>query len=776
MAKDLPEYQRRATVVPAANPVGFAEKTGPTTAQLVAGAIGSKIASEASLQYAKLSGTEAGQTPGKNFIFPAITENQKAYKDAYIEQSSQVLLSRGDQAFNDIALDFSAEKNPTGSSLEQLNENSRAIISDLTAYAPKETKAEVQRRLEQKYNNMFFQAAQKVQKADQQRTAENFETFMTNTNKNMVEYYTSGNKEAGDDTYLSLNAELESKREFIGEKAYNEVKTDIKTSHDYALANAGRMEAFREGGEPAEAKYIDQYHKTQHAGITNEEKSVIVGNLLKANALDSKARALSQDLAYSQFHTELIALGGDVPPERWREVKNKVSDSQFNSLQEDYIRLTSQAFNRNKTISAISRDKDDARAMTNYSTKEVEDYFKEAVNQQRMQIEENGDPYTNPILHEAAVASTIKAKIPLFVDGLEKSIQYGDAQQAIDASKAIAALGINNPIAIDGIDKDVRSTAYAFNTLRENTKKTDEESLKEAKGTIFDLSPDVREERRLAGEKWMSESQGANQGSYNTNNALLKALIEKNMGGKRWFGKNTVIPDGMVQQFRTLMPLYYNRIGNKEQTIKEIAEDIGQIYVETRVNHRPEFMKNAPEQVYPNMNTGSYLDNDKAYALHKMIEENKKLRESNGAFVMNTLDWADDPFVGKDVNEIDLISKPLISGNPKILLNGKEVEVVIKSDALTMAPQNGVASWSFYAKSEKSEVPISDPTQFGGIGRWYADTELYGKQLEKIPRDALRAAKLAKEINDNSIHPELMDSDAYWILKAQQEAEANKND
>ena len=161
-------------------------------------------------------------------------------------------------------------------------------------------------------------------------------------------------------------------------------------------------------GEVGEADYINAYHNTDHKDMTYLEKKSIVDGLIKAAADDSKARHMSQDLAYSEAHAEIFALDGQLPVQRWREIQSKVSNQQFNNLQEQYMKLNAENVEAKRTFSAISNDKSDVKAMGKYTSKQINSYFRDAANHQQAQIEANGEVYTNPLLHEANIAATIK--------------------------------------------------------------------------------------------------------------------------------------------------------------------------------------------------------------------------------------------------------------------------------------------------------------------------------------------------------------------------------
>ena len=334
-----------------------------------------------------------------------------------------------------------------------------------------------------------------------------------------------------------------------------------------------------------------------------------------------------------------------------------------------------------------------------------------------------------------------------------------------------------------GLDKEARSTAYAFDVTRTNTQAGDDKALETARQSVYNLSPEILAERELDAKRWMNQSQG-NGNTYENSNPALRKKIDNSMGGKRWFGRNTLIPDGMVQQFRELMPAYYLRNGDRDRAWKELVQDMSQVWIETGINNRPEYMRNPPSEVVSEMNNGSYLQNSKAFALHQMIEENKRLNADPNAFVMNKYEWKDDPFVGKNLNEIDWLRANLVKGNPKITVeyevNGKtyskERDVVVKADQLTVSPANKVASWSFHTTVANGAVeePLSDLTQPNGVARWYVSPGLYAEQMGKYTREELEAANRIKLIAENDISVERLDSDAYWILEHAKDYE-NKN-
>lgn len=757
----LPEYEHETKIQPAPVSDALNATKGLTNAYGAIGQFGASIAQRSANEQARMAGEEAGQTPGRE-LFPAITEADAHYVQAYEQQSSQVLVTQADKLINDLYLKFKSVKNPSERDLSTLQESAEASIADLVELAPPSIRGNLKAKIEQKYNSAIYSASESVIKANQVRQQDIFDNYLIAENKNMLQYIATGQFDKANKSYEDIEMALDVNRQSIGEDEYAKARAILKASSDYATANYGRIEAYKEGGERAEANYIRTYSEKEQKGISIAERKSIVDGLIKAHAEDVKARRLSQDLSYSDAHTELLALDGNVPVERWREYQSKVSPQQFNSLQELYMRLQSDNLQANRLVNAISQDLNDPVAMTKYSDKEINTYFDMIVNKQAQAAAEKGIEIERPLLAQANIAASIPAKIPSYIDKLEKAVKYGGREQARDAAAAISALKVTNPAAIEGLDKEVAATANLFNTIRTDTPKEEWEAIEDARKSVFQLTPDVKEERMQYAQQIMSKNHGG-KGSYNTSNAVLRKKLEGYMGGKRLLSKNVVIPDGMVNQFRTLLPSQLMITPNEEQAFQAVADQLKQTYDLTRTNNRDEFMRNAPERAAQKLDVGYFLNNSKAYALHKAIEENQMLNADPNAFVMDKLEWPNDPFKGKDIKDLDLIRQPYTKGNPKVLVNGIEQEIVIKSDVLTM--QGKTLSWGFYGKKDILEVPINSSTAYGGIARWDIDEELFNSQLQGITEKDLANAIRLKTIADNEIGSELLDSDAYWILQ-----------
>lgn len=763
--KEIPVLQSNAKIEP--GPI--AESSG-AYANLGKGweifsSVGAKIAQKQANTMAEMQGYEAGKNPGEKQL-PALNEVGEHYQAAYNKQASQVILTKADRLLNDYSLQFKSLRNPTGDDLLRYEENLNKAIPQMVELSPPSMRGEIEYRINQKYNTLIAKAAESVFKADQIRQQESFDNYILAESRNMLEYIDTDERDKADSSYEAIRQALETNRQSIGEAAYFEGITLLKATKDYAEANYQRKQAYAQGGEQAEADFILNYNNKKQKDMTEAEKKSIVDGLIKAHAEDVKVRRIAQDLAYSDARTEMLALDGNVPPERWREYKDKTSSSQFNDLQELYMRLQADNVKASRLIAAISQDLNDPVAMSKYGGKELDLYFDAMSRKQEQILASQGKDNTNPLLMQANIANSVPAKIPKYVNMLETAVKYGGRDQARDAAAAITTLAITNPAAIEGIDKEVMATANLFDSIRTNTPKEDWQAIEDARKSTFKLTPEVKAERLAYAEQVMNKNHGG-KGTYNTSNKILRDKIEGVMGGKRIFSKNVVIPDGMVNQFRTLLPGQLMITPNEDQAFKEIANQLNQTYDITRTNNRDEFMRNAPERAAQKQNVGYFLNNSKAYALHKFVEENKALNANPDAFVMDKIEWPDDPFAGKDIESLDLIRQPYYKGNPKILVNGIEQEVVIKSDALTS--QGKQLSWAFYGKKDILETPLNSPTEYGGVGRWHLDEDLFNRQIEQIPEKLLEEAIKLKQISDFEIGPELLESDAYWLLQGKKD-------
>ena len=770
MAKDLPEFKKSVGIQPVAQPLGFAEAAqGQAKAASFIGDLGAAVAQNAATERARRAGIEAGKTTPGIEIPIVLGKADEAFAQSYKMQEYATGLNDASQFLD--RLTFESMQNPTPSTLIEYDDAARRGIDDLTSRLSHENGDKLKQELSAGYLSNRYKLEQKIINKGEEYQAANFDKAFNNRLKSMNDLILSGTNESYEEATRIYN----STRDVLESEVINSRFSRASVNERLELLEKTLQDSVNQ-------KHADDLYKDPKAlelflyNLKNQPPTQ--DNLRKAQVMLSTLNQKHQlsnsfeNIYMNEFMTKVNL--GQFQPTDILKAADVLSAENFSKLELTLSRDFKKKMEEQNEFAQIKVNKDDAGFLANVSSGVLDKFLEQESATRAATLTAQGTPTDNDLMNKVLTAQDYKVSFQALNNEIEAQLKYGSPEQSIGAAKAVQMFQGNQPAGITKLDKEARSVANIINALRSNTNKSEEEVAAFAKGSVYNLTPEVKEERKIAAERWMNESLGTNLGSYNTNNAKLKEKIRDVMGGHRYFGRNTVVPDGMVTTFRTLMPIYYERTGDRDIALKELAEDVGQVYPETNTNHRPEFMQNAPENVAPELNQGYFLQNSKMYALHKLVEENKALQANPQSFVMNKLEWPEDPFAGKDINEIDLLSKSLVSGNAKIMVDGKLQQIVIKSDLLTKAPSSKIPSWAFYASLKDIEMPLSDSSQFGGIARWFLEPELFDNQLKRIPRKALVEAQRAKDISDNAIGIELLDSDAYWILEMQKKAKKDK--
>lgn len=736
MANQTPEYQRRQTIQPAASPTGFnGASSGLSEAFESFGALSSQIASNAAQESARIRGQEAGKTPGNAPGF-AITSVDKTYKEAYIEESTKVLGTNADRLMDKLSLEFSKIPNPTGNDLVKFQEEATQGLSAIVDLGAPEVKRDLSRSVFQRFDADSMRLALSVEKADRERILANFNNATDANLVNIFNYSKRGMNDAVEDSYQTQLRNLDSVRSLIGEDKFVQGMLAAKMSKDSALAEAGLDKAYEEQGELAAIEYLKKFATSNHSGITESERDAIVPQLYNRYVKSSSIKNMDDTIHYSNAEVERQNSPNQIlPVDRMQFYQENLSPTRFNELQIQNIKAQRAASEDSALAAAMVKDFGSSQAMLNYSGKQKDQVFKALMKYDKEQTDILGQPYDNPILRAAQLAQNIKAPVTVFLDSLAIAAKFGDTAEFEQAGQAIKAMQVNNPIGLQGLDKDARAAAQLFNHYRLNTQYSGEEAAEKARNDVYGIDEDTKISRGNRYRDILKDKGLTDEDSFTK-------FVANNVGATGWFS-NSAYPSGLINKVRELLPSYFERSGNWDIATNDLFDDLKNIYKETTINNRSEIMVMPPESVLPN--APNWISNDKAAAFKELVNSVQQSKVSGG-YVLQDLEWNNAP------DFKDMFTKNLVSGDLKASVNGVERKIIIVSDDVTQLSTTKTPSWAFmYLDDNGIPQPIMDSKEMGGIARWYPDLEGLAQQQAKYPGQQLELATSAYKKNKQDI-------------------------
>jgi hypothetical protein len=771
---DLPGYQRRQAITPAAAPVGFSQAVeGVAKSNEIIGAMGTKIAVNASEQRAELQGIKyAQENPGAEIGF-ALTATDKIFTDAARLEKHKVLSNQAANIADKINLEYSRILNPTGKDLELYQRDMTDALGDILAMSDPKTKGDLSRSLEQTVNSGVSQLAIKVENANIQRLKDTATVSSKNNLTNILDYYRLGMNEAARDAYEQELVNIQSSRGLFGEAATKTKMDALELTRDVGIYGGVMQQIQEYQGTEEAAKYFRNFVENRPDDMTPTRHQEVSKELYGIQSNYLKQLGIDQSIEYSGAQLELVQTEGLLAPDRWQDLKAKVSPEQYNNLQIKSLQLQQSKTQLDEDMNFVLANGRNVVAMSNMSSDRVNKVFDGFMKQAEKMAAANGVMF-NPILDGANIAANIAAPITKYKGLLEDAILFADADQAAQAGEAIRMLEKDNPIALLGMNKDAKDISTLFNSYRLNTAYTGAEALAQAKNDIYNIS----DEERLRREEIFK----SNIKQYDKTPEKWADHIAKGLDAPKSrfiFGKYMMPPDLPVKA-KALLESYVVRFGNYATAEKQMFKDLGDVYKVTTTNNRKELMAYPPEVALKDVNIGNWSDNDKALSLYRFVKQNQAGIERPNSFIFNKIDWPDNPF--DQYMQIDgepikfnangtmsaggrlitaqefynampdaLVLDQMVKGNMELMVDGVKRKVIIKSDEITQLSGDMMPSWAFvYLDDNGVQMPLMGIDKSGGDVRWYPSYGLLDTFKAKIPQWQQDEANIQRQIALNA--------------------------
>ncbi len=739
---DLPKYERRNQITPAAQPTGFSNSgtnknalnmqhlnsageglkqvgnafinAQQTTADKgrvweQIGQFSNQLAQNAANQRAREEGIKAAQDPTRQ-IYPEFTQTGAEFANAFKQEQSANINFHGERLINQLA--NSVKRNLNAQSLDEFQNQAETGLNELVSQSSSDMAPQIKRNLISNYESTFAQLSGALYEKEQAYKRSQNNVMYESGKKTQQNLALQGDfGAAGQKLIDNLNfiANLESNGEITPEQAYARSE-EIHKQLDVNRAQKEWLDNHNISEESG-AKFIRDLVESND--LDPDTKEAVVSGVLQYRSNYRAAQNVQQTIEYSNANLDLAE--GRMTPERldyYSEI-GRLSHHDITQLKLSLAKNAAKDYQKTELVQDISKISHDAVEMSKVSKEDKNTYFKYMVETDRLNVESKGGEYSQPILRQARLASTINSPISVFQGQLESAIQFGTPEQLEEAGKAIQMLTNVNKNALDGLDKNARSASSLYNHYRLDTQREDPASL--ARNAVYNVDEATKKTRAEQATTYMRQK------DYN-DPGVVKQHLASALGAKNWFSKNSVFPDALVAKYQAALPSYIERSGNEKIADQELTSDLAQVYKPTNINNRNELMPYPPESVLEP--AGYWVENDRVRAFQQMSEANT-LMAKNKEFILNRVEF-------EPLDLSDLISKPLVNGSLKAKVDGVERKIVIKSDDLTKLPGTRGPSWSFWFLDDNNiEQPIMDSRYSNGPARWYPDYQLKEEQLAK---------------------------------------------
>ncbi len=721
---DLPEYKRSVGITPAGSSGDFqGAMSRVAQSEAMIGDIGAGLAQTASNEKARLDGIEAAKNPGRE-LFPAFTQSDKAFVQAYKEEEYSSLLYQGSKYLND-SYELAA-KNPTAASLNSYEKNAEKALEGYLSNSQADMAPNLQRALGQMYDSKYYQLAHAVEAKNKKDMTTSFKLGFGTDMDNVGNFHLQGMHEAGNEAYTRnvqrINNALAN--DLITADQASEYKkaalVDNQSKYMTYRALENEKEAAGEGYD-----LLKFMADNRDDALTPLQQEQVNRNVKSALDTRQSMIATQQQLDYTKARGMLES--GELTPANMIDIQEQLSAQQFATFENEVARYNAKANQTTQALNSMAPNFGDAAAMSQYSNKQMDAVFEQMLQQQKGNAERDGEEFTGSLIEQATIAQGIKREVPMLTKQMDAAINFGSPEQALDAVRAYQMLKTNNEVSVQSIDPKTKAVGRLYELYANDTSNTPSEALNRARGDVYGVSEDVRVERQ---ENMKDYMKAKNLNTYDGKiNHITKALDTNH-----WFSENEIVPAGITTKYIELladMSAVTPLAGDADALV---IEELRKTYKKTRTNNRAEIMKIPPESVLPNV--GNFIENDKVRALKEFVENNAAIRKSGG-MTFNELSWDDAP----DTTQ-DLRGDRLVKGDLSINIDGKKRKVIIVTDQVTERPSGNNYSWAFnYIDDKLRQVPLMDLTNPQAVARWTPNTRyLFDKQNE-FEQEQMREAQ-----------------------------------
>jgi len=577
---NLPTYQKRANIQPAAGPAGFTQAGQQIQQGYNAYAnIAAGISQQASLTHAAIAGSEAGQTPGKDFLLPPITDYDKAYRAAYLDQSTKILDASVSRDMSKLAVDFAEDPSPTLKTLDAFSSNAKDLMNDRLAFADTMAKNDLKRSFEAKYDAAFMKLSQEVVKATQVRIVENGNVASSANYDDINNFSAQGMVIAADNSYLTELKNIQELEPYIGADKAMERRLAAKQIYDTARYEYSMMEHYNEDGELQAIRYLKAFEKRKPSDLTNVEHVEVTRALYNKLKTTQQIRSTADEIEYSKVMVRMaqdingllsIADLNGVLLRVSTDTGEKIKLKQQIALNNLEDASTAGAFmnqNRNNRIALRNLSDDDLNKGFASNLKTIE-------NQQ-------GSPAT--LNQQGMLARAYDAAIPEFNKRLESGITSKNPQVAAESSSMFSALRALNPNTVENVSTEAALRAGLINRQIITGSEPLDAVIYASEQMDKFSQQQIKERDAVFKETLNSKYKGP---------TAQMTFATSEMG----FSGIPNIPPGLSTDFIDTIHSNFNLSGDWDDAVSEAKEQLSRVYSKTKVNGFEQVMFLSPDR------------------------------------------------------------------------------------------------------------------------------------------------------------------------------------
>lgn len=772
---DTVEYQRKEAIQPQQSPTNFPEALKGGSAYQdsihaadIMGDIGMTIAQNASNEMARSAGIEAAQSGKGKFLWPAITESDKEFVNAYKNELSRNLDFNGKSYLNKILSQADAIKNPTAEVISTYQKNALTGIEPILNEAPEDMQPELRRSLMSAYESGLYQITGKVQRANNERMAAQYALSFKQDSEGVYNNERLGLKDIANQYYEKGIQSIKNN------PALNVLEKREQTHELFMRKKAGQLDAEIEKHlkEGTFNEFASKFRGTRPDNLTPEEHDKLSVHMMQYATQYEAAFGASQAANFINAQAQLAKDPSKFNAQDW--LPPKISEDQFAQLNYKLQKATLKEYQAADVAESFKDHGNDPRLMGKLTDKQFNAGFEKHV--ALVEKQKGMQPGTLSYQAQVGLAKNIQRENPGLKDKLARAILSSNPAQSVDAMLAYNNAAEDHDLSLDGLDKDAiaKATKFKYHVLAGNTMA---EAWAKTQDFFATESPETREGHKQKFKDLTRFEGDRDLSSYDKMNKQAEKVME--------FGVD--LPAGFSAIWRNEMESNFAKLGDWDQAAAMTKDTISRVWGVTEINGFKRVMYLWPEKWAKNLPHGTNLFRNQIFNEAKLlVDEYKKLYDSedsdfyyeiaapkhmpteveNAALSLTPTHVKPEPNILKDHDIQGQI-------NIRQIFRHKEVidgYLVIDSDTRTAQPTNGMMPNYFVGVVSKKTgiaLPIYDPRKKMSPMRWQPDTTLAieeSMRLNKLEHEfKFKAVDAAKVLRSKSMKYGDIDIDtAVW--------------
>jgi hypothetical protein len=293
--------------------------------------------------------------------------------------------------------------------------------------------------------------------------------------------------------------------------------------------------------------------------------------------------------------------------------------------------------------------------------------------------------------------------------------QISGALRSGGMNEAIEAAFINQfarDLGNNELTRDLSAQDKMFsNLVKEKSKSVDfsPKDLEDLREAVYNTT----DEQKASGLKEVAKYKKDND--LNRFDGKMFYIKQQLGAGKPFWFADTVLPKDIADTFDNLMDTYGVMTRDPNKAAELAIRDLDNLYKETNVNGYTEKMALPPNQFIPDV--GHVIENSVKMAFSEYVDRATEA-ERKGHVKDNNISWSGKP---KEGNPFDYSARWGEKGPIKFMINGREAQLIIKTDGTTAAS----------AKNNYTDYGVKLPNQNDKTwAMWYEYTDSPGASYQ----------------------------------------------